>query len=79
MSVFWDVVVNALSNGDSVNRNGYVITETRHMAECKSGNMVENKETMVPEYYRVCFKSGSKLNQAAKEFTQKQSGDKTIS
>lgn len=78
LSAFWDVIINALSNGDSVNLNGYVIIGTRHMAERKSRNMAENKEMIVPEHYRVCFKPGSKLNQAAKEFTQKQLGDKTI-
>ena len=71
-----NVIINALSNGDSVNLNGYVTIGTRHMAERKSRNLAENKEVTVPEHYRVCFKSGSKLNQAAKEFTQKQLGNK---
>ena len=76
LSAFWNVIINALSNGDSVNLNGYVTIGTRHMAERKSRNLAENKEVTVPEHYRVCFKSGSKLNRAAKEFTQKQLGNK---
>lgn len=71
MSAFWDVIINALSNGDSVNLNGYVTISTRYMAERKSRNVAENKEMIVPEHYRVCFKAGSKLNQAVKEFTQR--------
>lgn len=36
LSAFWNVIINALSNGDSVNLNGYVTIGTRHMAERKS-------------------------------------------
>ena len=48
--------------------------ETKYMAERKSRNIVENKEMILPEHYRVYFKAGSKLNQAAKDFTQKKLG-----
>ena len=63
LSTFWEVVIDAISNGDSVNLNGYATIGTKHMAERKSRNVVENY-----------FKSGSKLNQAALTFTQKQLG-----
>ena len=46
------------------------------MTERKSRNVVENKEMIVSEHYRVYFKAGSKLNQAATVFTQKQLGVK---
>lgn len=74
LSAFWNIVIDAVSNGDSVNLNGYVTIGTKHMAERKSRNVVENREMILPEHYRVCFKAGSKLNQAALDFTQKQLG-----
>lgn len=46
------------------------------MAERKSRNVAENEEMVLPERYRVYFKAGSKLNQAAEAFTQKQLGVK---
>lgn len=74
ISAFWDIVIDAISNGDSINLNGYAIIETKHMSERKAMNVVENKVMTVPEHYRVYFKPGSKLNHAAEEFTQKQLG-----
>ncbi len=76
MSAFWDVVIDAVSNGDSVSLNGYVAIGTRHMAERRSRNLAEGKEMTVPEHYRVHFKAGTKLNRAAMEFTEKQLGGK---
>lgn len=72
---FWDVIIEALSNGNSVNLNGYATIGTKYMAERKSRNVAENKEIVLPEHYRVHFKAGSKLNRAATVFTQKQLGD----
>lgn len=74
LSAFWDVVIDAVSNGDSVNLNGYATIGTKHMAERRSRNVVENRTMILPEHYRVYFKAGSKLNQAAKDFTQKKLG-----
>lgn len=73
---FWDVIIDAISNGDSVNLNGYATIGTKYMAERKSRNVAENKEMILPEHYRVYFKAGSKLNQAATAYTQKQLGVK---
>lgn len=71
LSAFGDVIIDALSNGDSINLNGYVTIGTKHMAERKSRNVAENREMILPEHYRVYFKAGSKLNKAATIFTQK--------
>ncbi len=76
ISAFWDVVISAIENGDSVNLNGYATIGAKYMAERKSRNVVENKEMILPEHYRVYFKSGSKLNKAAMIYTQKQVGVK---
>lgn len=77
LSAFWDVVIDAVSNGDSVKLNGYATIGTKHMAERKSRNVVENRTMILPEHYRVHFKPGSKLNQAAKDFTAKELGGET--
>lgn len=74
LTAFWNIVIDAVSNGGSVNLNGYATIGTKHMAERKSRNVVENREMILPEHYRVCFKAGSKLNQAAKKFTAKELG-----
>lgn len=74
LTAFWNIVIDAVSNGDSVNLNGYATIGTKHMAERKSRNVVENREMILPEHYRVHFKPGSKLNQAAKDFTAKELG-----
>ena len=76
VSAFWDVIIDALSNGDSVNLNGYATIGTKYVAERKSRNVAKNREMIVPEHYRVYFKAGSKLNQAATAFTKKQLGVK---
>ena len=74
LSAFWDVVIDVIANGDSVKLNGYATIGTKHMAERKSRNVVENRTMILPEHYRVHFKPGSKLNQAVKDFTAKELG-----
>ena len=74
VSAFWDVIIDALSNGDSVNLNGYATIGTKYMAKRKSRNVIENQELIVPEHYQVRLKAGSKLKQAAMDFTRKKLG-----
>lgn len=74
MTAFWDVIIEAIMNGDSINLNGYVSIENKYMSSRKARNVAENTEVIVPEHYRVNFKSGSKLNKAAMIFTEKQLG-----
>ena len=44
------------------------------MAKRKSRNVIENQELIVPEHYQVRLKAGSKLKQAAMDFTRKKLG-----
>lgn len=74
MEAFWQIVIQAILNGDSINLNGYVLIETKHVAERKSRNVVENKEIILPEHYGVRFKAGSKLKNAAMQYTKRQLG-----
>lgn len=76
MSAFWDVVIDAVREGDSVNLNGYLSVGTKHMAERRARNVAEDREITVPEHYRVCLKAGTKLNRAAMEFTERRLGGK---
>lgn len=74
LSAFRDIVIEAVSNGDSVNLNGYAAIGLKHVAERKSRNVIKNQEMILPEHYQVKLKAGSKLKQAAIDFTQKQLG-----
>ena len=74
LSAFWDVVIEAISSGDSINLNGYATIGTKYMAKRKSRNVIENQELIVPEHYQVRLKAGSKLKQAAMDFTRKKLG-----
>lgn len=76
VSAFFDVIIDAIANGDSVNLNGYATIGTKYMVERKSRNVIKNQEMILPEHYRVYFKAGSKLNQAATAYTEKQLGVK---
>ncbi len=74
LSAFRDIVIEAVSNGDSINLNGYATIGTKYMAKRKSRNVIENQELIVPEHYQVRLKAGSKLKQAAMDFTRKKLG-----
>lgn len=74
LTAFLDVTEEAISNGDSINLNGYMTIELQYRAERKARNVSENKEITVPEHYRVHIKSGSKFNQAAMCYTEKRLG-----
>ena len=76
LTAFFDVVEEAISNGNSVNLNGYLTIETQYRKERKARNVSENKEIIVPEHYKVNIKSGSKFNQAAERYTELQLGGK---
>lgn len=76
ITAFWDVIIEAIINGDSINLNGYVSIENKYMSSRKARNVAENVEMIVPEHYRANFKAGSKLNKAAMIFTERQLGVK---
>ncbi len=72
LTAFFDVVEDAIANGNSINLNGYLTIETQYRAERKGRNVSENTEIVVPEHYRVNIKPGSKFNNAAAIYTEKQ-------
>lgn len=74
MTAFGDVIIEAIMNGDSINLNGYVLIHDKYMSSHKARNVAENTEVIVPEHYKVNFKSGSKLNKAAATYTERQLG-----
>lgn len=78
LTAFFDVVEDAISNGDSINLNGYITIETQFRKKFKARNVYENMEIIVPEHYKVKIKAGSKLNQAAERYTEKRLKEKKL-
>lgn len=76
MAAFWDVICESIEDGDTIKLNGYMSIELKHMAEHKLRNVVSNQEMTVPELYRVNFRAGSRLKEAAKAYTKRQLGGK---
>lgn len=76
LTAFFDVVEDAISNGNSINLNGYMTIETQYKKASKARNVYENTEIIVPEHYKVNIKAGSKFNQAAERYTELQLGGK---
>lgn len=76
LTAFFNVIEEAILNGNSIKLNGYITIETQYRAERTARNVSKNQEIHVPEQYRVHIKSGSKLNQAAMRYTEKQIGVK---
>lgn len=72
LTAFLDVVEDAISNGNSINLNGYLTIETQYKKERKARNVHENTEIIVPEHYKVNIKAGSKFNNAAERYTEMQ-------
>ena len=76
LTAFFDVVKDAISNGNSINLNGYMTIETQYKKASKARNVYENTEIIVPEHYKVNIKAGSKFNNAADTYTEKRLGEK---
>lgn len=72
LTAFFDVVEDAISNGNSINLNGYLTIEMQYRKERKARNVSENTEIVVPEHYKVNIKAGSKFNNAAERYTEMQ-------
>ena len=78
LTAFFDVIEEAISNGDSIIMRGYMMIEPQYRAERNSRNVRCNERITIPEHFRVRIKSGSKLNQAAERYTEKQLGIKSM-
>lgn len=76
LTAFFNVIEEAISNGNSIILNGYMTIETQYRAERKARNVSKNQEIIVPERYRVHIKSGSKFNQAAMRYSESKLGVK---
>ena len=71
LTAFFDVIEAAVMNGDSIQLNGYMTIETQYRAAKKARNVKQNTEIIVPEHYKAIIKPGTKLNNAAKYYTEK--------
>lgn len=77
LTAFFDVVEDAISNGNSINLNGYLTIETQYKKASKARNVYENTEIIVSEHYKVNIKAGSKFINAAAIYTEKQLENKS--
>ena len=76
LTAFFDVIEEAITNGNSINLNGYLTIGTQYRKDSKARNVYENTEIIVPEHYKVNIKAGSKFNNAAAIYTEKRLGEK---
>ena len=75
LTAFLDVVQNSVSVGNSIVLNGYMIIESRHRPQKEIYCVGKGKAITIPEQYRAYIKSGSKLANAAKRYTEKKMGE----
>lgn len=72
LEAFWEVITDAIANGDSVRLNRYLTVKTKRVKERLGKNMVADTDVIIPEQYRIRVKPGSELIRAAMDYTQKQ-------
>lgn len=72
LTAFFDVVEDAILNGDNIHINGFMTIGTQYRKERKARNVLQNTEIIVPPHYRVHIKPGVNLQRAAEEYTKNQ-------
>ncbi len=70
LTAFFDVAESAVLNGDTIHLNGFLTIGTQYRKERKARDVKKNIEMIVPPHYRVHIKAGSKLQQAAADYTK---------
>lgn len=77
LDAFWDVVVEATENGDSIKLHNYIKIEPKYYQPVKlNANGFNNiKENIVPARYRIRFTMGERLKEACKKLSQKKCDD----
>ena len=75
LDAFWDVVVEAVEDGDSIKLNNYIKMEPKYYKAVKlNANGFNNiKENIVPARYRIRFTMGERLKEACRRLSQKKS------
>lgn len=73
LDAFWDVVAEAVEDGDSIKINNYVKMEPKYYKAVKlNANGFNNiTENIVPARYRIRFTMGERLKESCRRLSQK--------
>ncbi len=77
LDAFWEVVSEAIEDGNSIKINNYIKMEPKYYKEVKlNANGFNNiKENIVPARYRVRFTMGERLKESCRRLSQKKCDD----
>ena len=73
LDAFWEVIAEAVEEGDSIKINNYIKMEPKYYKAVKlNANGFNNiKENIVPARYRIRFTMGKRLKEACRELSKK--------
>lgn len=79
LDAFWDVVAEAVEEGDSIKINNYIKMEPKYYKAVKlNANGFNNiTKNIVPARYRIRFTMGERLKEACRRLSQKKCDDST--
>lgn len=77
LDAFWEVIAEAVENGDSVKINNYAKMEPKYYKAVKlnANGFKGIKENVVPARYRVRFTMGEHLKESCRRLTEKKCDD----
>ena len=80
LDAFWEVVSEAIEDGNSIKINNYIKMEPKYYKAVKlNANGFNNiKENIVPARYRIRFTMGKHLKEACKRLSQKKCDDSVM-
>ena len=71
LTAFFDVVEQAILDGNAVVLNGYMTIAPKYKKGKYARDFLHNKSIYIPSLYKTHIKAGSRLNQAAKKYTER--------
>lgn len=80
LDAFWEVVSEAIEDGNSIKINNYIKMEPKYYKAVKlNANGFNNiKENIVPARYRIRFTMGERLKEACRRLSQKKCNDSAM-
>lgn len=79
LDAFWEVIAEAVEDGDSIKINNYVKMEPKYYKAVKlNANGFNNiKENIVPARYKIRFTMGERLKESCRRLSKKKCDDST--
>ena len=71
LEAFLDVMEQTIEDGNRIVLNGYMTIEPQYRKQRKARNVHANTEMIVPERYRAHIVPGTRLEAAAKRYTER--------